>query len=163
MEEAVQLDRTLSALVALLMKERVENTGKFYCGAIAMCHRYVKDFHSLYIHKLRRRSALFTLHKPDDPESGIVPMRAFESQHTASKIKRAADRVLDLSKELLTGFATLDLEATAPLLPDASYRSARVYLELAQTSKDERFLQAYEVCKESLRMFDKRWRIAGMT
>lgn len=83
--------------------------------------------------------------------------------------KRAADRVYELGLLFISNINVPGLiDTIAPLVPDSIYQAAVFYAFLAreaveQGRYDQSYVDAYELMRKSLVIFDRRWKIAGMS
>jgi hypothetical protein len=78
--------------------------------------------------------------------------------------KRVADRVYKLGIKFFDNIESQDLMSTiAPLVTDSIYQAAVIYGLLAQAAGDRSYHDAYELLRRSLKYFDRRWKVVGMS
>ncbi|RFU31126.1 hypothetical protein B7463_g5209, partial [Scytalidium lignicola] len=131
-EEAVQLRRTLHALVNLAqVEERVRQLE--FCTQISICY-----------------SALLIL---GDPET--VP----SSEN--SIIEAIAKVACQIAKDFLLGLI-VPLEKISPFMLHLIYHSAVIYMEINQETRSDESAQALNHLKKTLRVVEKRWKAAGV-
>ena len=77
--------------------------------------------------------------------------------------KRAADRVYELGVMFFMNIEWPGLVDTiAPLVPDSIFQTGVLYGILGRETGDQSYRDGYELMRQALKFFDRRWKVAGM-
>jgi hypothetical protein len=78
--------------------------------------------------------------------------------------KEVSDEMTSLCKDFLRQIKQTDKSGrnVSPLLLYWGYQAAQTYAELYSDTADEEYLDSCEVVEETLRVLDRRWRLAGL-
>ncbi|GLA29637.1 hypothetical protein AnigIFM63326_007545 [Aspergillus niger] len=139
-EEAIQLDKTLRALVVFTASETERRDMKI-CSQTALC-----------------QSALAILHAPYlSPSSGASKYRRSLARNAMNQLSH---EFLGESKRILHG-AGLHFEATSPLSFHWGYMASAHFALLSQADPQSDASSAQETVHSALKMGNARWRAAG--
>ncbi|KAK3117102.1 hypothetical protein LTR53_001831 [Teratosphaeriaceae sp. CCFEE 6253] len=134
-EEAVQLERTLSAFCPVLMDEQVR-FGK-YCAALGMC-----------------TNALFMLHEDAGKRDATDVLTAMQPLSTQIKV---------FSNQLFGNGEAICYGTLSPYIPLSLYQAAVVQSRLYRRSGEQCYGEALLSLKKLLGYFNRRWLVAGMS
>ncbi|KAK3620812.1 hypothetical protein LTR56_020586 [Elasticomyces elasticus] len=132
-EEALQLERTLSALYPVLMDEQIK-FGK-YCAALGMC-----------------TNALFMLLNDAEKRDGKDVLSAMEPLST---------QIVVFSSRLFGDGEGIDYGTLSPYIPLSLYQAAVVQSRLYRRTGERCYGEALLTLKRLLGYFNKRWLVAG--
>ncbi|KAK3067025.1 hypothetical protein LTR53_016340 [Teratosphaeriaceae sp. CCFEE 6253] len=132
-EEAVQLERTLSAFCPVLMDEQVR-FGK-YCAALGMC-----------------TNALFMLHEDAGKRDATDVLTAMHPLSTQINV---------FSNQLFGNGEAICYGTLSPYIPLSLYQAAVVQSRLYRRSGEQCYGEALLSLKKLLGYFNRRWLVAG--
>ncbi|KAI7181532.1 hypothetical protein KC324_g8617, partial [Hortaea werneckii] len=151
-EEALQLHKTLKALAALLPTEAEgedPTTGPTLCSSLAICYSALLTLYDAY--GCSERSV------PDAPESQLVMQK-----ESIQGIAEVCESVLLLGRkigqriELGEGLGRL-----SPLTVECMYEAGASYAWYLRETSNPQYGEKLAEVKELLRLFERRWRVAG--
>ncbi|KAK0307895.1 hypothetical protein LTR01_005227 [Friedmanniomyces endolithicus] len=155
-QEALQLERTLMALMPLLVEEELQFGN--YCSAFGICAKYVHvggDDPALWGGTLMIGSALFVLHDSMGHNgTGGSDDRALDAMEPLShRITQFATRLFGTGQDLNYG-------TFSPYVPLSLYQAAVVQNRLWMRSGDAAYKENLLALKHILQFYSRRWMVA---
>ncbi|KAK5118542.1 hypothetical protein LTR85_008007 [Meristemomyces frigidus] len=138
-DEALQLERTLMALMPILMDEQVQ-FGK-YCAALGVC-----------------TNALFMLYGSPEVRAG---RHENCDRDVLSAMKPLSTRITGFSRRLFGNGEGIDYGTLSPYIPLSLYQAAVVQSRLYRQTGEYGHGEALLSLKQILGYFNKRWLVAG--
>lgn len=102
------------------------------------------------------------LHTPSFCQGSLTLFSNEEKGVRIKAWKQAADRVLELGGLFFKKVETTGPPVMAPLVPDSIFQSAVVYGYLWRETGETGYYDAVMYMKKALKIFAKRWGVAGM-
>lgn len=151
-EEALQLHKTLKALAALLPTEAEgedPTAGPTLCSSLAICYSALLTLYDAY--GCSERSV------PDAPESQLVMQK-----ESVQGIVEVCESVLLLGRKIAQRIELGEgLGRLSPLTVECMYEAGASYAWYLRETSNPQYGEKLAEVKELLRLFEKRWRVAG--
>jgi len=156
-EEAVQLDRTIRAMVGAS-----EFLDCPQYDSISVGYRYESTpTTSCYLNKLIRYSSLMVLHEPRMTSSNGFPILTDRFQRARKTLEVLSHKITEHLPEEVIHLAS-HLDRVAPWGIFLAYSTAVTYMQLSRETASPESLEALQLLKQTLSTLDRRWKAAGM-